>query len=164
MNHQTAYYLVNCSGRSICLPAEDILYLASAEEVTEKQQITCIRFSGQWYPVYGFNSNWIPASGLQPEEKKVILLKAAFGNTPAMALSCHSLFKLRTASKVYPIPSCMRKLSPIEGLIRQNSDWHLFATSLTITRFFEKVLSYGASESRSVAEHPPIQRSVGLAS
>ncbi|WP_020406759.1 hypothetical protein [Hahella ganghwensis] len=163
MNHQTAYYLVTCSGRSLCLPAEDILYLASADEVTEKQQIVCVRFSDRWYPVYGFNNNWIPASGLQPEEKKVILLRDTYDNVPAMALSCHSLFKLRTASRIHSLPTCMRRLSPVEGLIRQNNDWHLFATAQTITRYFERVLSYGAAKPKEAIGYTPIQRHAGLA-
>ncbi len=152
MSTVNAYYLVNLGGLNLFLPAEDILYLASSSEIQEKEEVSCLQFAERWHPVYSLTSACLPAMGLQNSDRKAILLNAektkgsgSALNSTAMALGCLSIIKMRIASTPYPLPSLMRRINPIEGLLRHNSEWHLFSTSVTIQHYFEEVLSYGSN-------------------
>ena len=145
MSTINAYYLVNLGSVELFLPAEDILYLASSNEVIEKEEVNCLRFADRWHPVYSLSNACLPAMGLQNNDRKAILLNSASANRgAAMALGCLSIVKMRLASSPCPLPPLMRKLSPIEGLLRHNDSWHLYSTAATIQIYFEKVLSYGS--------------------
>ncbi|AZZ90542.1 hypothetical protein EUZ85_07355 [Hahella sp. KA22] len=139
----TAYYSLVVTGRTLYLPASDILYLAGKEEVLDIEHIPCIRFNGELYPVYGFREGFIPQPGLQGGDSRAALIcSPESGTEPALALSCRAIYKLRANHRPRRLPDFMVGSSPIEGVLRHNTGWECYTSAHQLIDYFEKALRY----------------------
>lgn len=135
------YYLLECAGQRLCLPAAEVRFMASVEDVGETAGIAGLAYEGALYPVYSLQDGLLPAMGVQAQDRNCLVLQSTGDESPmGIALSCSSVVKLRSESTLQMLPSFM--LPPyalVIGLLKHENQWLPVISVDRIINFFEKV-------------------------
>lgn len=143
MSHRPTrhYYALVCAGQRLCVPAEDVHYLAPLEDTYLLTDIPAMAFDGALYPVYSLRDGLRPAMGAQDGDTHCLVLKAAGADAPmGIALACRDVFKLRSDDPPQTLPTFMLPAyALVTGLLKREDQWlHLIGVERMVN-FLEKV-------------------------